>query len=103
MKKLLLSLAALTLLATPALANHTPEHASVHSIRVQVNGLVCDFCARAVEKVFYKQDGVEGVNVNLDDHIVTLDIQDGKDLDDALITQLITDAGYNLVEIKREQ
>lgn len=101
MKKLLLSLAALTLFATPALANHTAEHANLHTITVKVNGLVCDFCARAVEKVFYQQDGVEGVDVNLDEHAVKIDVHDGIELGDELITKLITDAGYNLVEIMR--
>lgn len=86
-----------------AQANHTAEHANLHTISIQVNGLVCDFCARALEKVFYKQDGVEGVKVDLDTHLVELDVQDGTKLPDDLITQLVTDSGYNVVSIEHQQ
>ena len=35
-------------------------------IDVEVEGLVCDFCAQSIEKVFMKQPGVSVVYVNLD-------------------------------------
>lgn len=100
--RVLLALAVL-FLALPAYAHHTPEHTgSFKTITVEVNGLVCDFCARALEKVFYQQENVEGVDVNLDTHIVTLEIKDGTDIPDDKITGLITEAGYNVVKINRE-
>ena len=34
-------------------------------IKVDVEGLVCDFCAQSIEKVFMKQPGVEVVYVKL--------------------------------------
>lgn len=101
MKKLFLTLAAVTFISTPAYANHGGDHAALKNIVIEVNGLVCDFCARAVEKVFYKQDGVESVDVNLDEHAVTVGLAEGYDLTDEQITTFITDAGYNLVNIKR--
>lgn len=93
MKKLLLTFA-LLVLATPAFAAET--------IKISVNGLVCDFCARAVEKVFGKQDAVESVHVDLTTKLVTAVMKDGQTLSDDAIKALITNAGYNLVEIKRE-
>ena len=33
--------------------------ASAQTVTAKVNGLVCDFCAQAVRKVFKKQDAVE--------------------------------------------
>ena len=30
-----------------------------------INGLVCDFCARALEKVFMNENSVSGLTVNL--------------------------------------
>ncbi len=87
--------------ATPALAHHEAGHAAVDKIAVSVNGLVCDFCARALEKVFYKRDGVEGVDVNLDTKIVTLEVVKGTDISDEEITELITDSGYNVTKISR--
>lgn len=72
-----------------------------HSIVVQINGLVCDFCARALEKVFSKRDEVTGIDVNLDTKLVTIGFKTDTDIDDATITKLITDAGYNVVEVRR--
>ena len=101
--------------ATSAFANH-PEHdhsdvgmekvvpgveGAHHTITAQINGLVCDFCARALEKVFGKRDEVTGIDVNLDTKIVTIGFKKGMDIDDATITKLITDAGYNVVKIER--
>ncbi len=81
--------------------NHTAE-TKTHTrdmVRVSVNGLVCDFCARALEKVFGKQEAVSSIDVNLDDKIITINFQDGQMLDDETITALITDSGYNVEAI----
>ena len=122
MKTLLTLITALSCTMTaPAFANH--PHSGDHArhdnhadnaeasqnavalrpgdVHVSVNGLVCDFCARALEKVFGKQDAVKAIDVNLDDKIITINFVDGKTLDDATITQLITDSGYNVEGIHR--
>jgi copper chaperone CopZ len=112
------SIIIMLLLTTPALANHQGHsHLDItgkeagqtlpkikdanHTITVKINGLVCDFCARALEKVFGKREEVSGIDVNLDTKIVTIGFKKDADIDDATITKLITDAGYNVVEIKR--
>lgn len=94
------------LLNTPALAGDEGAHKTVianadHAITAQINGLVCDFCARALEKVFAKRDEVSGIDVNLDTKLVTIGFKKGGNIDDATITKLITDAGYNVVKINR--
>ena len=111
MKKLTLLLTALILVgATPVYAGHhegekheTKTEAVVQSgdVHVSVNGLVCDFCARALEKTFGKQETVEGIDVNLESKVVTINFNDGQTLDDETITKLITDAGYNVEGIHR--
>lgn len=68
---------------------------------ISVNGLVCDFCARALEKTFGKRDEVKAIDVNLETKIVTVNFNDGKTLDDETITQIITDSGYNVEGIHR--
>lgn len=70
-------------------------------ITVDAKGLVCDFCARALEKVFMKQDSVAGIDVNLDTGTILISLKDGKTMDDAVITKLVTDAGYNIGGITR--
>lgn len=71
------------------------------AIHVKVNGLVCDFCARAVEKVFNKRDEVVGTTVDMNKGLVILNIADGQSLDDATIEKLITDSGYDFVGVTR--
>lgn len=71
-------------------------------ITVNAFGLVCDFCAQAIEKVFMRRDEVSGINVNLSKARITISTKKGKILDDALVTKLITDAGYNVEKILRQ-
>jgi copper chaperone CopZ len=118
MRILFFTLLTALLLNTPAFANHEGHNHSDmskadmqktmpgvqnadHSITVQIDGLVCDFCARALEKVFGKRSEVSGIDVNLDTKIVTIGFKKGANIDDATITKLITDAGYNVVKINR--
>lgn len=81
----------------------TAEQAAVcaDAIDVKVNGLVCDFCARSLEKVFGSHEGVSGVTVDLEQGSVSIAMQPGKTIDDATLTELITDSGYNVSAIDR--
>lgn len=82
-----------TLLSSGAMASQ--------SVTVHVNGLVCDFCAVAIEKVFGKRDSVQDVTVDLNDKIVAIKIKDDHQMSDEEITKLITDSGYNVESIER--
>lgn len=98
MKALIITLAIIgTLTTTPVQAAETCED----KINVTVNGLVCDFCARALEKVFDERDNVKGIEVDMDSGLVTVDMQPDKTLDNETLTQLIIDAGYNVREIHK--
>ncbi len=70
-------------------------------IDVKVNGLVCDFCARALEKVFSKKDEVAGIDVDLNNGSVSIVMNPDTTLDDKILEQLITDSGYNVVAINK--
>ncbi len=97
MKKLLLALPFVFFMQANAFAHHPNGTAYA-----DVNGLVCDFCARALEKVFSRTQGVESIKVDLDKKVVTVHFDEGHNLDDATITKLITDSGYNVRGIRRE-
>ncbi len=71
------------------------------AVNVKVNGLVCDFCARALEKVFSKQGEVSGIDVDLDKGNVLVQMKNGQTINDEALTKLITDSGYNVVGINR--
>lgn len=92
MKKYLLLIAATSLVSFAA-------HAE--TAHVTVNGMVCAFCAQGLEKSFGKMDAVSKTDVNLDKMQVTLTIKDGKQLDDAAITQAIKENGLDIVKIER--
>ena len=72
---------------------------SAETIRATVNGMVCGFCATAIEKTFRKQPQVKGVNVDLNNRLVTVTTKDGQALDDGKITQLLKNSGYSVVKI----
>jgi len=70
-------------------------------ITVNAFGLVCDFCATAIEKVFMRKDEVSGLNVSLAKHKIIIALKNGSSLADAEIEKLITDSGYNVKSIDR--
>ena len=97
MKKLLTFLALFLMIgAIPVFAEDRKD-----DITVKVDGMVCDFCAQSLKKVFGKQDSVQDIDVSLDDQTVTIDTKEGQTLDDAKIKELIGWAGYDLVSIDR--
>lgn len=71
------------------------------TVNIKVNGLVCDFCARAVEKVFSKKAEVSGINVDLDNGNITVAMKPGKMIDNQNLKTLITDSGYDVVDIQK--
>ena len=73
-----------------------------NTVYAHVNGLVCDFCARALEKTIGKQESVNSIEVNLTNKIITINLNPEKTLDDDTITQLIEDSGYSIRKIIRE-
>ena len=75
-----------------------PTYAS-GDVQVSVNGLVCDFCAQALDKTFRKQAAIKDIDVDLEEKVVSLYYQDDQSLDEATIRQLITDSGYNVEAI----
>ena len=72
---------------------------SAETIKATVNGMVCGFCATAIEKTFHKQPEVKAVNVDLGNRLVTVTTKDGQGLDDAKVTQLLKNSGYSVVKI----
>ena len=85
----------------PAAQEEAPPAASGETVTAKVNGLVCDFCAQSIRKVFGKQAAVETVKVDLDNGEVVLGLKKGQTLDDETVGELIRKSGYALVEIKR--
>ena len=70
-------------------------------IVVDVMGVVCDFCAKAMNKTFGRRDEVAAVHVDLDDKSLNLVLNEGASMSDEDIRKLVTRAGYRLSAIRR--
>lgn len=74
---------------------------SAKTIEMDVNGLVCAFCAQGIEKTMKSFPATEAVYVSLENRIVAIQLKEGTDIDDATLRKAITDAGYKVVAIRR--
>lgn len=84
----------LTTLASPAFAE---------TIHVGVDGMVCAFCAKGIEKSFMKQPETEKVDVSLEDKLVTVVTKKDATIKDEKIKEIITDAGYTATTIHHQK
>ena len=75
--------------------------ASAKTIEMDINGLVCAFCAQGIEKTLKGFPATEAVFVSLEHRIVAVQLKDGADIDDAVLRKAITDSGYTIVAIRR--
>ncbi|MGY6588816.1 MAG: heavy-metal-associated domain-containing protein [Wenzhouxiangella sp.] len=89
----------LALLSAPLVADTADAEAK--NVRVEVNGLVCAFCARGIRNSFNREEATADVLVSLENRLVAVEFKSGMSLSDEAITKLLTDAGYSVVGITR--
>ena len=63
---------------------------------VYINGMMCSHCTAHVQKVLGALDGVESVEVSLEDKKAVLTLN--KNVDDAVITAAVREAGYEPIK-----
>lgn len=83
-----------------AVAGHVAA-AENRTIRMEVNGLVCAFCAHGIQKALEKHEAAGEVFVDLEDRLVAVELKDGGDISDADLETALTEAGYTVVSIAR--
>ena len=94
MKKLLLiTIVAITLLSNTAFA-------ATQTIKANVNGMVCAFCAQGIEKKMRALTQTKDVYVNLKQRIVAVELKEGQTLSNETVKDLIKDAGYDVTSIE---
>jgi len=98
----LLGLSAAPALAAPDAPAVAAQQAKGEFVTAHVNGLVCDFCAQSIQKVFKKEAAVKGVHVDLDSGEIHISMKPGQSMGDAAIEKLIRKSGYSLTSIERE-
>ena len=102
MKKLLLTTLMATALASPmAYTKHAGISHDGKTIIAHVEGMVCDFCARGLEKTFGKKDEVNHIIISLEQGAVTIQMNPDHDLADEEIIEIIKDNGINTTSINR--
>jgi copper chaperone CopZ len=77
--------------------------AQAATIEMNVNGLVCAFCAQGIEKQLRKFPATADVVVSLEQKLVAVALKDGQDIPDAELRRALTNAGYTVKTIERTQ
>lgn len=95
MKRIIAAALLAALFSTPAFA--------ARSIKVDVNGMVCAFCAAAIEKRLKLLSATKAVYVDLSKKIVAVELKDGQDVELDKVAEEIRDAGYDVVKIGRSE
>jgi periplasmic mercuric ion binding protein len=73
--------------------------AAPQTLKVNVNGMVCAFCAQGIEKKVRALPQTEDVYVNLKQHVVAIALKEGQTISDETIKSLIKNAGYEVTAI----
>lgn len=94
MKKLLLT----TVVLSALLSN--VAFAATQTIKANVNGMVCAFCAQGIEKKMRALAQTKDVYVNLKQRVVAVELKEGQTLSNDTVKDLIKDAGYDVTSIE---
>ena len=74
--------------------------AAIQTIKVEVNGMVCAFCAQGIEKKMRSLTQTQDVYVDLRNKVVAVQLKDGQKLSHDTVKDLIKDAGYDVTKIE---
>lgn len=66
------------------------------SIQADVNGMVCAFCAKGIEKKLKSLPEAKDVFIDLKSHIVVLELKEGLSVPIESFKNIIRDAGYEV-------
>ena len=69
-------------------------------VTIGVNGLACPFCAYGLEKKLKKLDGVEALNVDMEEGQVKMTLKEGATVTEEQINEAVKDAGFTVTEIR---
>ena len=95
MKKIIVMTLLVLTWPTAALADGT-------QYRMRVDGLACPYCAYGIEKKLNEIEGVEKIDVDLNQGLVLVDVADGIKLSEEQMTRLFKDAGFTYRSMTEE-
>jgi mercuric ion binding protein len=88
---------ALLLVATAGARAQGPER----TVEMQVDGLVCGFCAQGIRKNLATQASIEDVLVDLERGMVAIALREGQDIDDETLRRSLEKSGFALRNVRR--
>ena len=89
-------------LTTFALQAQDIENELKGTVKIEVDGLSCPFCAYGLEKNLNKVEGVQTIKIDVENAFVLLTISEGKSVDEETIRKSIEDAGFTPRSITKE-
>lgn len=75
--------------------------AHAETIRANVSGMHCVACAQAIEALLGEEKAVETVHVDVKAGTATIVEKPSAHIDDARVTELVSEAGYKVTGITR--
>jgi len=88
---------ALTLAVAAALPLAALAAEAVQSLKLQVNGMVCSFCAQGIEKRLQALPDAGPIFIDLRNKVVAVEPRAGRSLDAARVASEVREAGYEVV------
>lgn len=89
------------LFMTLILSAITPAAFAVTTIKAEVNGMVCAFCAKGIEKKLNAMPQKQAAFVDLKSRVVALQLKEGQDVSNEAFSKVIQDAGYSVGKLER--
>jgi mercuric ion binding protein len=74
---------------------------AVSSIKAEVNGMVCAFCAKGIEKKLNALPQGQGAFVDLKSRMVVLELKESQDISFEAFKKIIQEAGYSVSKIEK--
>jgi periplasmic mercuric ion binding protein len=74
--------------------------AEVNTLKLQVNGMVCAFCAQGIEKRLQAMPETGEIYINLAQKVVAVQPKAGRQMNADKVKAEVTEAGYDVVKIE---
>jgi periplasmic mercuric ion binding protein len=74
--------------------------AEVNTLKLQVNGMVCAFCAQGIEKRLQAMPETGEMYINLAQKVVAVQAKPGQQMNADKVKAEVTEAGYDVVKIE---
>lgn len=77
------------------------QAADAKTVKMEVNGMVCAFCAQGIEKRLRAMAPTQDVYVSLQNKVVAVALKEGQDIPDATLITSMKEAGYDVTSVQR--